>query len=605
MGRIGWARCLDGTFRKACAAALIVASISLKAQLPVDRVLSGAGTLVRKGRAIEARGTLEATIRELETRKDTLHLVRALALLGRAEYDLGELPAALRHLQRTIDLGIHVDAHSEVGKAYTIKAIIAQELSEPDSAKHDYERAVDHYLLAGDTAACAIVYDNLGYFPLAKGDMPGAIAWSERALTCLRDTLHPEYFRTAALINSSLSNYRIWSGNIPLGLEHGEQSLQLAQRSGELYSIVQSGTQLAGAYLAAKDTRKALKLLLRSDSLARVNAFPLLKRRDIAELLSATYEQLGDPQRALYYFRERAALNDSVRGSATRRELERMERRQIHLADSLQHVGEMREQALEHERQSAAQRRTVYLVLMGCTVLLVIALIIWDRYRRLRAANETIISTQQRLLESERAREAEAVRARIARDIHDEIGSELTKITLLGALAKQRLTQSLGEATETVERIRGLSKGLGNTLSDVVWAVDPQHDSVQALVDHAREFSQRMLEGTSIASVLHFEHSGQDRPIETGAKRNIFLVLKEALNNALKHAAARTIEVRLNTDADGYRLLVKDDGIGYEKAATGNGLGNMRERAEQLGAALKVRSSRGSGTTVEMTGSFT
>ncbi len=192
----------------------------------------------------------------------------------------------------------------------------------------------------------------------------------------------------------------------------------------------------------------------------------------------------------------------------------------------------------------------------------------------------------------------------LARDIHDEIGSELTKITLLGGLAKQRLAQSLGEATETVERIRGLSKGLGNTLSDVVWAVDPQHDSVQALVDHARDFCQRMLEGTSIKAILHFDHLGPDRPIDTITKRHIFLVLKEALNNALKHASAHTIEVRLETTVDGYRLLVKDDGIGYAKAPQGNGLGNLRERAQQLGATIDISSTPSAGTTVEMRGSF-
>ena len=566
--------------------------------------LDQARRLIRDGASQEAIGLLEPAVARLEQAHDTTALVRALALLGRARYDAGQLPAALADLHRTIDLGVHTSAHGEVGKAYTIKAIIAQENSEPDSAKHDYERAVEHFLLAGDTAACAIVYDNLGYFPLAKGDIPGAIAWSQKALTCLRDTLHPEYYRTAALINSSLSNYLTWSGNIPLGLEYGERSLHLAQRSGELYSIVQTGTQLAGAYLAAKDTRKALKLLLRSDSLARANAFPLIKRRDIAELLSSTYEQLGDRALALHYYKERAALNDSVRGNTTRRELERMERRQIHVADSLHHAGEMREQSLVHEQQSAAQRRTVYLVLAGCAVLLVIALIIWDRYRRLRAANETIITTQNELLESERAREAEAVRARIARDIHDEIGSELTKITLLGALAKQRIAQSLGEATDTVERMRSLSKGLGSSLSDVVWAVDPQHDSVRALVDHARAFAHRMLEGTSTPPILHFEHTGPDRSIDASTKRDIFLVMKEALNNAMKHASAHTIEVRLETTGERYHMMVKDDGGGFEQADRGNGLGNMRARAKALGATITITSSPGSGTTVDMHGSF-
>lgn len=602
--RTGFSVCQWGALRAICMTALLIVSVVLKAQSPTDRVISEAGALVKKGRAAEARSSLEATIHQLETHRDTLRLLRALALLGRAEYDLGELPAALRHLQRTIDLGSITGANSELGKACALKAIIASETSHPDSARHLYERAIHYYLLAHDTAACAIVYDNLGEFNLIAGDIPGAITWSEKALACLTDTTWPDYYRTAAIVESSLSNYHTWLGDRKKGIEHGVRSVQLARRSGEVYTIVHTGTQLAGAYLANGEVKKALPLLLRSDSLANTHTIPVNKHRDIPELLSSAYEMLGDHAKALYYYKQRAALNDSVRSKITRREMERLERRQIHIADSLQHAGELREQTLVHEQQSAAQRRTVYLVLAGCAVLLLIALIVWDRYRRLRAAHRTIISTQHQLLESERAREAEAVRARIARDIHDEIGSELTKITLLGALAQQRLAASLGEATETVERIRGLSKGLGNTLSDVVWAVDPQHDSVQALVDHARDFCQRMLEGTNTTAVLHFELSGPDRPIDTSTKRDIFLVLKEALNNALKHAAARTIEVRLETTAEGYDLLVKDDGRGFEPTGRGNGLGNMRSRAGSLGATITVTASPGSGTRVELRGTF-
>ncbi|MBL8010422.1 MAG: hypothetical protein JNJ64_07430, partial [Flavobacteriales bacterium] len=298
--------------------ALLFASVALKAQSSADWAISEAGAMVRKGRANEARASLEATIRELETRKDTLRLLRALALLGRAEYDLGELPAALRHLQRTIDLGVDAGSHSEVGRAYTIKAIIAQETSHPDSAKHLYERAIQYHLRAGDTSACAIVYDNLGQFNLNAGDIPGAIVWSEKALTCLKDTSWPDHYRTAALIESSLSNYHTWLGDRVKGIEHGERSMRLARRSGEVYAIVHTGTQLAGAYLANGEARKALPLLLRSDSLASRHAIPLNKHRDIPELLSTAYEMLGDPVKALGYYKQRAALNDSLRNNATR-----------------------------------------------------------------------------------------------------------------------------------------------------------------------------------------------------------------------------------------------------------------------------------------------
>lgn len=81
-----------------------------------------------------------------------------------------------------------------------------------DSVKHLYERALSYFLMAGDTAACALVYDDLGFYPMAENDFATAIAFSEKGLTCLKDTTDELYHRSAAMIESSLNNYYSWSG---------------------------------------------------------------------------------------------------------------------------------------------------------------------------------------------------------------------------------------------------------------------------------------------------------------------------------------------------------------------------------------------------------
>lgn len=595
-----WWKIRVRTWRTIAMGFVLMPHISTKGQ-----DLEEARRLIRTGAADQAIALLEPLAAHHEREKDTLDLVRTLALLGRARYDAGDLPAALKDLQRTIDLGGVIQAWSELGRACSLKAIIARETSPPDSSKRLYERAIAYHLLAGDTSACAIVYDNMGEFNLLSGDIPGAIAWSEKALGCLKDTTWPEYHRTAAVVESSLSNYYTWLGERERGIAHGVRSVDLARRSGEVFAIVHTGTQLAGAYLAAGEPRKALPLLLRSDSLARTHAVPLNKHRDIPELLSTTYELLGDHALALRYYKERSVLNDSVHSSATRRAMERLERRQLQVTDSLRYDGVLREQAARHDAAISAQRWfTGSAVAVGALVLLA-ALLYRDRNRRLQLANATILEQQERLVESEKARQAEELRTRIARDIHDEIGGELTKITLLGKKARRQMDEGSREASEALDRIRDLSRRVGASLSDIVWAVDPERDTVQGLVDHARIMVTTLLEDVPFQVEMRFVHTGPDRSIDATVRRDIFMVLKEALNNTLKHARASHVQVLLETDALAYVLRVKDDGQGFsDGAARGNGSKNIRARVERLHARFEITSAPGSGTSIELRGCF-
>ena len=561
--------------------------------------------LIRQGAAEQAIVLLDPEIAAREQDGDTSGIVRALVVRARAAYDLGRSPAALYDLQRCIAWGGAVGAWNEVGDAWTLKGVIAQENSGMDSARSAYERAIAAHLKAGDTSACALVYDNMGQFNLNNGDIRGAMAWSEKALACLKDTAWPDHYRTAALIESSLCNYHTWSGQGEQGVQHGERSVELAGRSGEVYAIVHTGTQLAGAYLAIGKVSPALKLLLRSDSLARAHAFPAIKHRDIAELLSSAYEALGDPARALYYYRQRAAYNDSARSLSTRRTIEAMERRQLLVADSLRYQGRLREQAARHLAAIATQRWITAGALAVGVLVLVIALLYRDRDRRTKRANALILQQQERLVRSERARQAEELRTRIARDIHDEIGGELTKITLLGSKARREWSEGSPGIEGSLDRIRDLSRRVGAALSDIVWAVDPDRDTVQGLVEHARGMVETLLEDAPVLADIRFAHQDGDRSIDPAVRRDIFMVLKEALNNTLKHAKATRVQVLFETDALTYHLQVRDDGLGFaEGTSRGNVLRNIRARVERLHARFELSSAPGAGTTLELRGTF-
>ncbi len=198
---------------------------------------------------------------------------------------------------------------------------------------------------------------------------------------------------------------------------------------------------------------------------------------------------------------------------------------------------------------------------------------------------------QKRIAALEHERELGAVRTRIARDIHDDIGSGLTRITMLSREMKT------GEGTDEKERLAGsiatASAELIGQLSEIVWTVDPKNDHAEGFIAYVRNLLGRQFEELSVTvrTDLAIDPGMEHRDIPPDVKRNVVMILKESVSNALKHANARTITVGLCIGADELSLRVEDDGGGFNTSAErarGNGLGNMRKRSEGIGGALEV-----------------
>jgi signal transduction histidine kinase/streptogramin lyase len=192
---------------------------------------------------------------------------------------------------------------------------------------------------------------------------------------------------------------------------------------------------------------------------------------------------------------------------------------------------------------------------------------------------------RRKLRELEREREVEQVRMRIARDIHDGIGSGLTKITMM--------TRKLKGDGEEAQRIARASTELVNELGEIVWTVDPRNDSYGSFIAFVRNSLGRQFEdlGVTLRTELTCAKEDLDRSIGPELKRNVMLVMREAVNNALKHSGATRIDVALDLRRDNVKLSVKDDGRGFDPSNTregANGLVNFRKRAEAAGGTVDV-----------------
>lgn len=203
------------------------------------------------------------------------------------------------------------------------------------------------------------------------------------------------------------------------------------------------------------------------------------------------------------------------------------------------------------------------------------------------------------------ARKLQAVRDRIASDLHDEVGSSLSSITIGARLAEQLSTNDDPQVRALMTRIGATSSESLRSISDIVWAIDPRNDHGEALVDRLRRIANELLEskGIDVSFQVGPGVEGAKLPMET--RKEIVLLFKEALHNASKYSGAGLVQVSLQRRAHGsagaaLHVSVKDDGCGFDPAlhSDGHGLAGMQRRARALGTELILRSAPGMGTLV-------
>jgi len=190
----------------------------------------------------------------------------------------------------------------------------------------------------------------------------------------------------------------------------------------------------------------------------------------------------------------------------------------------------------------------------------------------------------------EMLRATERERARIARDMHDEIGGSLTKI---GKLAAGLPDPAIAETTREVVL----------AMDQVVWTVNPRNDSLDSLATYLVHYTEEFLRPAGIACELDIPLILPEVMLASDVRHNLFLAIKEALNNAVKHGAPRRVWLGLTVDGGLLILTVRDDGCGFNPATTvagADGLGNMRDRLAAIGGELHVLSAPGQGTTITL-----
>lgn len=227
---------------------------------------------------------------------------------------------------------------------------------------------------------------------------------------------------------------------------------------------------------------------------------------------------------------------------------------------------------------------------------------------KIRQERETALLREAELkaknIEQEKEIEKQKIRNRIAQDLHDEIGSNLSSISLMSEII-QKDENTNSEIAEKLKRIHKVAKGSTQSIRDIVWLTNPESDSLSNLISKMKEVA----ENTNWK--LKLNYSFPQKVIEVNLnpelKRNIFFIYKESLNNIIKHSEAENVELKFEIKENFILLSIRDDGKGFNNKDNFNGIGikNIKSRAYEIGAKLNYESNPGNGTLLELVVNFT
>lgn len=568
-----------------------------------DYVL-GAGSF-RKGELKKAEAFFkhcEATANEISNKG---LMIKACIGLGNTSLLLGKLDSAIGFFQRGVAL-------CEETKDFTRLATLLNNIGNIHSSQKRKREAISYYWkslkvshVQKDTADLGLAFSNLAntYKDLKILDTAGMYVDSALIMAEKTNDIYTQslMFGVRGLIGLEEENYEE-------ALPDLRRSLEAFKEKGNDADAAELWNALGKVYLAKEMIDSSLSCYLKARDLAEATGAndPM---RSAYEGLSSCYAAKGNYKNAYDYLSKYLVVQNHYLDSLNIKRVTELNAK--YEAVSRERKIDLLEMDKKIQAEKSEREKTVrYFLIGGGMFLLLFLFLLYNRYQRGKKLSEELSlslselkQTQQQLIETEKQKEQENVRLRISRDIHDEIGSNLTKIALLSDLISAEPNTNGNETKQSLEKISEYARDVNTSLSEIVWSVNPKQDTLESLVAYMRNYIHSFLQDTGIHFTIDFPTEVNNRELNPEFKRTIFLVLKEALNNCVKHSKAKNITVRFHVSDHHFELTIRDDGKGFnvnDKSLLGNGLNNLEDRIRQFNGSFTVSSSPQNGCEIDV-----
>lgn len=372
------------------------------------------------------------------------------------------------------------------------------------------------------------------------------------------------------------------------------EALTLREKRNDIYGITDSQLYLGDLFFAKQEYKTAIFHFKKAQELAARNHYFPLKKYAL-EYIAKSYEGLKDTENALRYYKEYNTLKDSILNIDTNSKIAELE---------------IQFQTAEKEKEIAQQKlqiknKNIFAILLGGSLLLIV-IVSFGLYKRQQFKRKQLqkeLDLKEVLATVKTQNKLQEQRLQISRDLHDNIGSQLTFITS----SIDNLTLLSSEMNDTMkEKLTGISDFTIDTidqLRDTIWAMNKNEISSEELHSRMLSFLDKAREATINIRLTIQNDLSVTRTFSSVTGIHLFRVFQEAINNAVKYAQASSIEVLIEGNMDVFRMKIADNGIGFtsDEVPSGNGLVNMRKRIEEIQGNIQIDSTPGAGTQITIT----
>lgn len=556
-----------------------------------------------RGAATKDKGDFEAALRifrnELAFRRqvdDPKGLGKLYNNLGATFGDLYQPDSSIRYYLKAVDIYENLGDYTNIASAYSNIGNLYRDQKAYDKAIGFLEKALKIRLEHGDEKKCIYTYNNLGVAYGSKGDLDKAMEYSEKGVSL---ALKYDNKYVAGVILGGICHLLHEKGRNEEAISYGERSVQYLESANRKTNLVYPLVNLAGVYnslgkpaIALQYAQKGYAIMLETKQADPLEVY--------YEEMASAHEKMSNYKEALFWFKKFMVLDDSLFKADNVKNLADIETKY----ETAKKEAEIR----DLESRQRIQKILTYTALAGILALLVVLWLSRRAYRqKQRLAEQERLLQQERIdrLESERKVVAlnahlegqQRERLRIAEDLHDDFGSGLSKISLLSEVVKKKAS-----FTE-LDKIAATAKELLLKMSEVVWALNHHNDTLPSLAAYIRRYTSGFFEDSGVR--CHFNIPDlPEAPLSGETRRNVFLVIKEALHNVLKHAGANKVDIDIFVEGSDIRIDIRDNGKGFAEEAhkkAGNGLLNMQKRMAASGGTFEVLDTSGKGASIRLT----
>ena len=442
------------------------------------------------------------------------------------------------------------------------------------------------------------IYNNYGVLKELQSQLDSALYFYEKGLEIVKERDFKEGYPYSY---SNLGGVYGQQGKYDLARSYFEKAKQIREEIGDQKGIAENFTQIGEVYLAEGKNQEAIAYFKKAVPVAHEQDYRFLEQYNYQQL-SQAYKNLKQTDSALFYLERYGVFKDSINGLEVEKKIAELNLN-YETEKKENQILEQRAQLAEKDLEVRRKNALIYGSLALAFVLGLLGYLIYSRQKLKNSQLQKEHELQVALAKIETQNRLQEQRLRISRDLHDNIGSQLTFIISSIDNLKYRLKDADSVILDKLSSISAFTSTTINELRDTIWAMNKEKISVEDLQTRISNFIERAQSSKDeVQFSFSYKNEGPDNFAFTAIEGvNIYRIIQEAVNNALKYAQAQHINVSLFTrDSATYRVSIVDDGKGFDmlNASLGNGLANMKKRAQDINAKIEISSNQPGGTKV-------